>query len=147
MPDDADPPRKTYGFKPREFKRDNAPVSEVGRMPTAAELAKVASEGKIVAPPAPRGAKPDDPNDVYATLQLNRSAEQVHEEPVADPGKKREHRRKRDYWIVLLSSEAVLGTIGFLGRHNVVVLMFAFGGMIFVAGAVTWIMWQVMGRY
>lgn len=147
MPDEADPPRKTYVFKPREFKRDNAPISEAGRMPTAAELARVASEGKIVAPPPPRGPKADDPNDVYATLQANRAAETATERPMALPERPFLSRRSRDYWVALLTLEAALGTVAFLERHNVVVLLFAFGGMIFVGVAVTWIMWLVMGRY
>jgi hypothetical protein len=147
MADEPDPPRVTYGFKPREFKRDNAPASEAGRMPTAAELAKVASSGKIVAAVPPAGPRPHDPNDVYATLQVNRAAEKETPDPSMADARKFLYRRKRDYWIVLGTGEAALGTVAFLTRHNSLVVICIVAGMAIFGVGLTWIMWQIMGRY
>jgi hypothetical protein len=147
MADEPDPPPKTYGFKPREFKRDNAPVSEAGRMPTAAELAKVASAGRIVAPVPVRGPKAGDPNDVFATLQVNRSAE-IQTDPIEMEKRERyRYRRKRDFWLILAPMELALGTVAFLARHNAMVVIGAFAGMVLVGVGLAWIMWQVMDRY
>lgn len=75
VPDEPDPPRKNYGFKDRDFKRDNALKSTEPPPPTAKELAimsgPVANHGKA----AVGSAKVEDPNDVYAVLQENRTVE------------------------------------------------------------------------
>ncbi len=157
MPDEADPPRKHYGFKEREFKRDNALTSAEPPPPTAKELA-IMSGHKI--PPASRPAagtakegppsialaKEGDPNDVYAVLQANRAVEQnggLNEVEI----KEQKSRRKRDYWLILISSEVVLGTLAVLGRGNPFVLACSIAAMGLVAFGLTWIMWQVMNKY
>jgi hypothetical protein len=146
MPDEADPPRKNYGFKEREFKRDNAPKSAEPPMPTAKELAimagPVAKHGQ-----AARGSmNQDDPNDVYAILKANRAVEQkggLNEVEIREI----KSRRKRDYWLLLISSEVVLGVVAVLGRSNPFVLACSVAGMGLVAFGLTWIMWQVMNKY
>ena len=146
MPDEADPPRKNYGFKEREFKRDNPLPSEAAPMPTAKELAMmagpVAQHGKAAA-----GAqKADDPNDVYAVLQGNRTVEKqlgLNEVEI----RQIKNRRKRDYWLIMLTVEPTLGLIAYLGRGNPFVLACSVAGMGFLALGFTWIMWQVMSKY
>lgn len=148
MPEEPDPPRKVYGFKPREFVRDNRPTSEIGPAPTVKDLAKIATEGSpALTPAAPRGPRADDPNDVYAILQANRAAEQDSGGDQLKAANAFRYRRKRDYWLMLLPTEAVLGTVAFLGRHNPAICFAALVAMGLIFVILTWIMWQVMDRY
>ena len=150
MPDEADPPRKNYGFKDREFKRDNVPTSDLTRNPTVQELAKMAGA-------APSKAKGDlstvgpakaDPNDVHAVLQRNREAEKKLGGDEIEVKKVSSHR-KRDYWLVFLTAELVFGGVVTLGlkQQNPFFLVFGLTGMVIFGLAITWIMWQLMDRY
>lgn len=140
----GDPPPKTYGFKEREFKRDNA-VGKTDAPPTAKELAMMA--GPVVkSPKGATGPKADDPNDVYAAMQKNRAVEKKHG---LDQMEIREvkSRRKKDYWILLIGGNIVIvATVMFAGP-NVVSVLFGFAGVILFSVSATWIMWQVMDRY
>jgi len=141
-----DPPRKVYGFKEREFKRDNAPATGTPSMPTAKELAMMAGDPVKTGRGGATGAKADDPNDVYRALQQNRSAEHGHN---LDQVEIREikSRRKRDFWLLLVGGNLlIVGLVAVLGP-NVVTIMFGFGGVVIFSIGLTWIMWQVMGRY
>ncbi len=140
-----DPPPKVYGFKERAFKRDNARTSDAPPMPTAKELATLA--GPVVS--SPRGAtgpRPGDPNDVFTHLQGNRAVEKRHGLDEMEIKKVRS-RRRRDYWLLLVTSEMLLGTITWQGRANPFVFVGALAGMVLFGVAVTWIMWQVMDKY
>ena len=142
---EEDPPRKVYGFKEREFKRDNAPAGSVPPPPTVKELAIMA--GPVTA--SPRGAtgpKAGDPNDVFVALQQNRQIEQAHGGDQIEI-KKIRSKRLRDFWTLLIGGNLLIaGSVVVLGP-NVATVMFAFGGVILFSIGVTWIMWQVMGRY
>jgi uncharacterized integral membrane protein len=139
-----DPPPKTYGFKEREFKRDNA-TGPAAAPPTAKELAMMA--GPVVkSPKGATGPKADDPNDVYAAMQKNRAVEKKHG---LDQMEIREvkSRRKKDYWIMMIGGNiAIVATVLFAGP-NVVSVLFGFAGVILFSVSATWIMWQVMDRY
>ncbi len=121
MPDptDADPPRKTYELKPKEFERVNA---------------------------EPGTQAPSADHDVYAILQANRAREQQHHLGEVEI-KTVKSRRRRDYWTLLLLTNALFAVIGFTGRENVMVLVSAGAGMILISGGLTWIMWFVMDDY
>jgi hypothetical protein len=140
-----DPPPKTYGFKEREFKRDNARPSEAAPMPTAKDLAKMA--GPVTrSPTGATGPKAGDPNDVYNALLKNRAIEQAHGlDQIEIRNIKR--RRLRDYCIIMVPSEVLLGTITYLGRGNPIVFVCGLAGMVMLGVTITWIMWQLMDRY
>lgn len=140
-----DPPRKNYDFKERAFQRDNAPASGLPSLPTAKELAMMAGPG---APTAKNTNTPKagDPNDVFAVRQANRAAEEKLGLN-AVVLKTVRSRRRRDYWVILLASEAALAVTAVLGRGNPFVLACAVAGMGLVAFGLTWIMWQVMNKY
>lgn len=142
---EPDPPRKNYGFKEREFKRDNAPTGSVPPPPTVKELAMMA--GPVTASPkGATGPKADDPNDVFATLQHNRAVEQQLGADAVEI-RKIKSRRIRDFWMLLIGGNLlIVGSVVVLGP-NVVTVMFGFGGVILFSISLTWIMWQVMGRY
>jgi len=140
-----DPPPKTYGFKARDFKRDNVRGPGAAPLPTAKELAKLA--GPVTASPkGATGPKADDPNDVFTHLQGNRAVEKQHGRDEMEIRKVRS-RRRRDYWLLLVTSEMLLGTITWQGRANPFVFVGALAGMVLFGVAITWIMWQVMDRY
>jgi hypothetical protein len=143
---DEDPPRKVYGFKEREFKRDNAPKSAAAPMPTAQDLAKMAGGPGRIGRGGATAAKADDPNDVFTALQKNRAIEQAHGLDQVEI--RRIKRRKfRDYLIILVPAELLLGTITFLGHGNPVVFVSGLAGMVMLFCTITWIMWQIMDRY
>lgn len=132
MPEEADPPRKHYGFKEAKFERVNAP------RPAAPSTDK-ATNGETPAPSA-------DPNDVFAILRKNQAlADQAGLNEVKARNIK--YRRARDYWLILLPCEAALGTLVWFGHGNPFVLVFAISGMVILATGLTWTMWQVMNKY
>lgn len=144
MPPD-DPPPKVYGFKERDFKRDNSLSAPATPNPTVKELAVMA--GKVTRQTAGKsGPRADDPNDVHTVLQQNRAAEKQTGRDQVDLLQTKS-RRRRDYWLLLLSSEALLGVVAFQGRDNPALFVAGLSGMVLVAVGLTWIMWQVMGRY
>jgi hypothetical protein len=142
-----DPPRKVYGFKDRDFKRDNAPASAAPPPPTVKELAMMAGAPTIdprhkAAPTAKR----DDPNDVYAVLQQNRQAAAKHGLNEVEI-KKVKSRRKRDFWLIIVGGNlAIIGGV-WLSGINVITVIFGLAGLILFSLSVSWIMWQVMDKY
>jgi len=141
-----DPPPKVYGFRDREFIRDNAPAGAHPPLPTAKELAMMAGSEAPQASRAKAGPKAGDPNDVYNVLQQNRAVERKFgKDKVAI--REIKSRRKRDYWLLLVPSELLLGMITWRSWGNPVVFVSALAGMVLVGVALTWIMWQVMDNY
>lgn len=141
---EEDPPRKNYGFKERDFKRDNA-VGPAGAPPSAKDLAMMA--GPVVkSPQGATGPKADDPNDVFAALQHNRAVEQQHGVDQIEI-RKIKSKRWRDYWLMLIGGNLFIVGIVLLLGPNVVTVMFGFGGVVIFSASLTWIVWQVMGRY
>lgn len=119
MEDLPEPPRKVYGLKPREFDHVNAP----GRAPSKATE-----------------------HDVYKILEQNQAAEQkagINEVEI----KEVKSRRRRDYWLLMSTGLAFFGIIGWFGRHDPYVYVFAYSGAVLVAVGLTWIMWFIMGDY
>ena len=144
--DQPDPPRKFYEFKDREFKRDNQPAGAAPPLPTAKELAMMAGPTAPAAARAKPGPKTDDPNDVYVALQQNRALESQAGRDELEI-RQVKSRRTRDYWLLLVSSELLLGLITWQGRGNPMVFVCALAGMVLVGVSITWVMWQVMDRY
>lgn len=144
--DQPDPPRKIYEFKDREFKRDNPPAGAAPSLPTAKELAMMAGPAAPAAARAKPGPKTDDPNDVYIALQQNRAVERQAGRDEIEI-RRTKSRRTRDYWLLLVSSELLLGLITWQGRGNPVLFVSALAGMVLVGISLTWVMWQVMDRY
>ncbi len=116
---ESDPPPKKYGLKAKEFTRVNA---------------------------EPGTQEPSSDHDVYAILQANRAREQQHNlgEVVVKVVKS---RRRREYWTLLLLTNALLAVIAWQGRYNLVVLCSAGAGIIITTVGLTWVMWFVMDDY
>jgi hypothetical protein len=145
VPDEPDPPRKHYGFKEREFKRDNVDTPGQAPMPTARELAMTAGSHHNPAARKVEG-KADDPNDILAVLQQNRLAAKKHGLNEVEI-KEIKSRRKREFWILIVGGNlAIIGAVFFSGI-NVITVIFGLSGLILFSVALSWIMWQVMDRY
>lgn len=143
MPDEPEPPRKTYGFKEREFQRDNALGGEA--MPTAQDLAKLAGTHHN---PKPRdyAAKAEDPNDVFKVLEHNRRVEQRHDFDAIEIRKIRS-RKLRDYWIGMIGVNGLIVGLVLLLGPNIVSVMFGLAGVIIFSLSYSWLMWQIISRY
>lgn len=144
VPDEPDPPRKNYGFKDRDFTRDNPVGPAATPQPTAKELAMMS--GPVVRSKTGGTAKADDPNDVYTALQQNRSVERNHGLDAMEI-RKIKSRRMRDYWFLMIFGNLVIVGGVALSGFNVISALFGFGGIILFSISVTWIMWQVMNKY
>ena len=144
MPDEVDPPRKNYGFKERQFQRDEHRASDSQPPISVQDLAKQA--GPVArSGPVSGTAKPGDPNDVYATLEQNRTAEKAAGTDNIEVRKKVTARRTKDYWLMLLGGNALL-IVGsaYMGGAAIV---FGLAGVIIYSLGLTWVVWQIMDRY
>jgi hypothetical protein len=139
----VDPPPKKYDLKEREFKRENIPGAAV---PTAKDLAMISSQRTPTAPKPTVNPKPGDPNDVYAILQQNRAVEKkmgLGEVEI----KKVKSRRKRDYWLLVIPCNLLVGVITWQGRADPFVLVCGIAGIVLVTLSLTWIMFHIMEDY
>lgn len=159
-PDEADPPPRTYGFKPKEFERLNVPSPSQAPPPSAKDLAVLAghsarkptppgsASGSTPTPPPAAGPLPGDPNDVFAIRREVRAREQADGGDVVKIKKVRS-RRKRDYWLLLIASNVLFGTVTAMGitQRNPMFLAYGLAGVVIVSLGLTWIMWFVMSDY
>jgi hypothetical protein len=130
MPDDADPPRKFYELKPRDFERVNPPVpAERMVQPVAPPRAapdpsapidvrdlirQGAGTGKILRGPAPAASaphasnSPNAANDVQAVLLENLArADAAGLNEVAPPTRPY-RRRRRDYLVLMIGGNGFI---------------------------------------
>lgn len=152
MQDESDPPRKFYGFKPKEFERANEPVEGQAPLPTRPdpgisparderidvnELIRIGARG-----PAADAAKPvASANEVHAMLKDNLTKEWAaglfHVE--AKPDLKR-RRRLMLFWIGLAVVDIPLGLFAAkIGHTAAIPFVCALAGM----GMFTsWLIWE-----
>ncbi len=106
-------------------------------------------------PPLPRGESSPD-HDVWALRQtaadgtrppLPLDDPHALQFPDLAPQPARPNRKRRDYWLLLLGGNTVLGTITALGWGNPFIMGCGVGGMGAYTLGLTWVMWAVMGRY
>lgn len=126
MADDADPPRRFYGFKPKEFERVNetardapAPApepsvaSDPGIVPAAAEqridvnelIRAATGDGRLL---DGSNAAANRANDVHAILRENHAAAIAAGLNDLKPLPKRRSRRRRDYFILLAAGNGFM---------------------------------------
>jgi hypothetical protein len=152
MQDELDPPRKFYGFKPKEFERVNEPAKEQAPLPTGPdpgvpsvpdeqidvkELIRIGALG-----PDARAAKPvASSNEVHAMLQGNltkeRAAGLFHVE--AKPDLKR-RRRIMVFWIGLAVVDVPLGVFAAtVGHEAAIPFVCSIAG---IGMFTSWIIWE-----
>lgn len=157
MRDEADPPRKHYQLRPTTFERVNplpppAPDIAVSRAPTApvdgpidvTTLARQAmSGGPLLNPPT----TPTGLNEVQEMLRDNVTrANAAGINDVVAPAPRRS-RRKRDYWLLIITLNAFFATVAFGPYRNPMTLTYGIAGMIVVTLGLTWVMWFIMEDY
>jgi hypothetical protein len=168
MADDVDPPRKFYGFKPREFDPVNKPVSSPENPPPLpsppALLSPIASAENPASPRVDlrdiiRDAQTSGPvlgrseraadNDVHAILRDNLARANAAGLNELAPKPRRPSRRKRDYWLLIGTVDPLLVffAISALRSGNAVLFVYSMAGIGFFTAAVTWVMWFVMDDY
>ena len=135
MPDAPDPPRKFYGFKPREFERANAPRAEAPPptspapdpgIPTATG-AKIDVHELIrtgAGPRGPLGANQvvNRENEVHAMLRANLAKDQAaghYDLGPLDDSKRR--RRIRNYWVAIVAFDTTFGLFAFWLGHEMAI--------------------------
>jgi hypothetical protein len=153
MPADADPPRKFYGFKPREFERANPPrpAGSAPDSPAPAPAATPPPEQKIDVRELIRtgaGAGPqlgsnqavNRANEVHDLLRANLARDQAaghYDLGVLDDSKRR--RRIRNYWIAVVAINAPLGAFAWwIGHANALPFVCAIAAMALLTSRLTW---------
>lgn len=123
MADDADPPRKFYQLKPKEFERVNAPPPPATPEPSKSPpVDGVAPAGKIDVRELAHAATSNAPllgtnapanrvNEIHAMLQANLARENAAGLNTLAPLAKKRSRRRRDYWILLATVNTAIVAI------------------------------------
>lgn len=134
MPDEPDPPRKFYGFKPRDFPVANpppasapppssAPAPDPGIVRVSAaridvrDLNRRAATGQPLLSPAPA---PVRENDVHAILRANLAVADAAglNDVTIDPRHRTPHQRRlRRFWILLVAVDVPLGALAWKWSH------------------------------
>jgi hypothetical protein len=121
MSDQPDPPRKVYGFKPREFERANParpdasspdlPAPDPGIAPARDEKIDVQDlirAGAGIGPALGNNATVNRANDVHAILRQNHAHANATGLNDLKPMPKRRSRRRRDYWLLLAAGNGFM---------------------------------------
>lgn len=161
MHDEPDPPRKIYGFKPREFEvanespRQPAPADPPPPAPDPGivrvhegridvrELARIATgEGSALG----TNAVANRPNEVHAILRDNlarANAAGLNNVSL----RQRRSRRLRDYLIVVTLLNVPLGGAAVFFRHDPIMLVFILSAFVFFNIRIAWNVWAIMDDY
>jgi hypothetical protein len=160
MQDEPDPPRKFYGFKPREFERANStptpppsgtPAPDPAIAPTNSgkidvrELVRAgAGEGRQLG----NNAIVNRANEIHAILRANLARDIAaghYDLGPLDDSKRR--RRIRNYWLALAAVDLPFGAFAWWAGHSPVIPLVV--GIIWIVSAIagiaiftTWLTWQ-----
>jgi hypothetical protein len=160
MPDEPDPPRKFYGFKPREFATANPPHPAAPPPASAPrpdpgivrvhdaridvhDLHRAAATGQplLSAPPSPTRE-----NDVHTILRANLAVADAAglNQVTIDPRHRTPHQRRvRRCWILLVAVNVPLGTLAWKTSHpmthaSAYFFTFAVAGMALFTARLVW---------
>lgn len=158
MPDDPDPPRKIYQLKPATFERLNPGPSEPGSEPPPSPAAASAASGPIdvrdLARQAAAGAPllghnqpANRPNDVHRMLRENLDQASGAGLNEVAPRPRKPSRRKRDYWVLLVTVNLFFLFWAIGPFANPISLIYAVAGSILFTCGFTWVMFGVVDDY
>lgn len=160
MPDEPDPPRKLYGFKPRAFAAANAPRPSAPPPASAPlpdpgivrvhdaridvhDLHRAAATGQPLraAPPSPTRE-----NDVHAILRANLAVADAAglNQVTIDPRHRTPHQRRvRRCWILLVAVNVPLGALAWKTSHpmtqaSAYFFTFAVAGIALLTARLVW---------
>ncbi len=157
MEDEPNPPRRVFGFAPREFDRANRPAEEPRRHDTSTnpdagskpesgkpidvvDVARIASgDGSPLRTDFPANRE----NEVHGILRVNLESDRARGWYDVELGKDEKRRRRiRDYVIALVAINTPLGLIAWLSGHaDPFPFVSAIAGMSFPSARVTWETW------
>lgn len=162
MPDEPDPPRKFYGFKPTTFAVANPRPATA---PTPGSTAPPASDPGIpTAPPGPIDVHelnrlastglpllntpsiPKKENEVHTILRDNLAvadAAGLNEVKIDPNYRSRQQRRVRTFWILLVAIDVPLGAVAWVTSHpmsqaSAFPFAFAIAGIGYATGRLIW---------
>lgn len=161
MADDADPPRKFYELKPRDFERVNPPRSESDTGASASDPGParppdlptdVRELHRLAATPGPvlsTAESRERENDVHELLRANHAREAelgLHKVSFANV---RKSRRFRDWLIAIVCLNVFFGVLAVYGYRsgNTALFVFSIAGIGTVTAGMTWVMWFVMDKW
>jgi hypothetical protein len=152
MQDEPEPPRKFYGFKPREFERANPAQRPAPSEPPAPDPGiPVADSGKIDVNDLIRaGSGGDTPlgtnavknrdNEIHGILRDNLARDIAaghYDLGTLDDSKRR--RRIRNYWLALAAVDIPLGAFAFrIGHGAAIPFVCAIAGIAMFTAWLTW---------
>jgi hypothetical protein len=135
MYDEPDPPRKFYKLAEAKFDRVNEAAPEAAITPISDQARET---------PA---TEPSKENDVHKILLENRAVDKAAGWFDVSYRPKRPSRRKRDYWLLLITVNLFFGApLAYFGVKSIPGF-FALGGIIFCSISLTWVMWFIVGDY
>jgi len=157
MEDEPDPPRRFFGFKPREFVRANIPPREPqpGDAPAIAgakadqtlekpiEVRDITRIAVGADSPLGTNGPANRENEVHEILRLNLESDKSRGwYDVELPKDKKRRRRIRNYLILLFAINTPLGLIAwFSGHTDPFPFVAAIAGMAFLTARLTWETW------
>lgn len=148
MRDEPEPPPRNFQLKPRDFDAINAPGSQRPGSGAPTDVrghlrAANTGQGRTLGKAA--GAKA--PNDVQNLMRQHAAKMRRADLDELTPRERRASRRKRDYWIVLIPTNAFFAFFAFGPFRNPMTFAFGVGGMIITTVGLTWVMWFIMDDY
>jgi len=147
MSNEQDPPRKFYQLKPKEFEVVNGPTDAASANSTPTHVRGHLEAAKI-SPVAASRQPVAAANDIHAMLRVNHERANAAGVNDLQPKPKRRSRRKRDYWLVMVCGNTVLGVIAVrTGPGQPIPFTYAIAGLAMFNFGLWWVMWQVMDDY
>jgi len=161
MPDEPDPPRKFYGFKPREFEKANvppapptiapltpaasAPAPDPGSVSRASARIDVRDLNRLAATGQPllnHGPAAVRENEIHGVLRANLAVADVAglNEVKIDPRHRTPHQRRvRFFWMALIAVNVPLGAFAWwIGHTMAIPFASAIAAMGFLTGRLIW---------
>ena len=142
-PPAPEPPRREFRFKPTEFEVANRPA---GTTPADAPIDVHQLNRLAGSPPPAAGTPAPAENEIHALLRANLAQAEAKGENEVIP-RHRISRRKRDYWLVLISGNGLVVASVLIAQKNFIAMILGLSAMVFFSVALTWIMWFLLDDY
>ena len=144
MPEESDPPRKFYELKEAEFEAVNQRSDHQQSIDVREHYGSATALSGIPVPkPAPKE------NDVHGLLRDNVArANEAGLNALAEKSR-RPSKRKRDYWFLMISGNALLALlfVTATAQGNAFMMAFSAAGIGLISAGLTWVMWFIMDDY
>jgi hypothetical protein len=158
MPQEQEPPRKTFQFKPREFDCVNeptapsAPEGKDSKPPAAPASRRDVRDARQLAMLAVRRGERPSTVEERAALKSAGGSTFPEQDPAAEAQaffsvKVRQPRRRRDYLALLVLGNAIFVPLAIAHRDSGMTYAALLTADAFYFLATTWVMWFVVDKY